>query len=296
MSDTPRIEELKRRVQVDPASIAFAALAEEYRRAGRFDEAIATCQAGLQRHPAYLSAHVTLGRALLELGRFDEAREELAHVLRAAPENLAAIRGLAEIHHRRGELPEALEQYRSALQVAKHDAELEQRVDQIARQVVPVEAAAAVPLTPEPAPTAPMLSDPAAGDPVAVVSARDVAAAPEPAQRPHLELVMRHPRAPESEAEPELRLADSQPDPQVTEPEPEFHTSALDSMQPAEADPAPFAVAAAEQEAEQETVQWVPPAQPVFERSDRTLSALESFLTSIVREKDALAARSADRR
>jgi tetratricopeptide (TPR) repeat protein len=114
MADSPRIEELRRRVQLDPASIAFAALAEEYRRAGRYDEAIATCTAGLQRHPAYLSAHVTLGRALLEVGQFDEAREELEHVLRIAPENLAAIRGLAEIHHRRGELPESHEHYRAA--------------------------------------------------------------------------------------------------------------------------------------------------------------------------------------
>jgi Flp pilus assembly protein TadD len=103
MSENPRIEELKRRVQSDPASIAFAALAEEFRRSGRFEEAIATCTAGLVRHPAYLSAHVTLGRALIEVGRYEDAREELEHVLRLAPENLAAIRGLAEIHHRRGD-------------------------------------------------------------------------------------------------------------------------------------------------------------------------------------------------
>jgi tetratricopeptide (TPR) repeat protein len=112
MPDSPRIEELKRRVQSDPASIAFAALAEEYRRAGRFDEAIETCTAGLVRHPSYLSAHVTLGRALIDVGRLEEAREELQHVLKLAPENLAAIRGLAEIHERvgpvdRGPLEEA---------------------------------------------------------------------------------------------------------------------------------------------------------------------------------------------
>ena len=107
MVDTLRIEELKRRVQLDPASIAFAALAEEYRRAGRFEDAIATCETGLQRHPAYLSARVTLGRALIEVGRYEEARAELERVLRTAPENLAAIRGLAEIHNRGGELPES---------------------------------------------------------------------------------------------------------------------------------------------------------------------------------------------
>jgi len=102
MADSPRIEELKRRVHSDPASIAFAALAEEYRRAGRFDEAIETCNTGLVRHPSYLSAHVTLGRALIEVGRLEDARTELEYVLKLAPENLAAIRGLAEIHHRIG--------------------------------------------------------------------------------------------------------------------------------------------------------------------------------------------------
>jgi len=101
--DSPRIEELKRRVQSDPASIAFAALAEEYRRAERFEEAIETCRAGLVRHPSYLSAHVTLGRSLIEVGRLQNAREELEFVLKLAPENLAAIRGLAEIHKRMGE-------------------------------------------------------------------------------------------------------------------------------------------------------------------------------------------------
>ena len=87
---------------MDPASIVFAALAEEYRKAGRIDEAIETCRAGLERHPAYLSARVTLGRALIEKGEFREARTHLEQVVRQAPENLAAIRALAEIHHRGG--------------------------------------------------------------------------------------------------------------------------------------------------------------------------------------------------
>jgi tetratricopeptide (TPR) repeat protein len=123
MADNPRIEELRRRVQADPASIAFAALAEEFRRAGRYREAIETCRTGLQRHPSYLSARVTLGRSLVEVGQFDEAREVLEHVLRAAPENLAAIRALADIHERQGETPEAaLEHYRAVIQVATQES------------------------------------------------------------------------------------------------------------------------------------------------------------------------------
>src|SRR5882672_9376884 len=99
----PRIEELRRRVQKDPTSIAFAQLAEEYRRVGGYEEAVDACRAGLARHPAYLSARVTLARALMELARYDEAQAELDIVLDLALDNLAAIRALAEIHQRRGE-------------------------------------------------------------------------------------------------------------------------------------------------------------------------------------------------
>ncbi len=109
MSDTPRIkriEDLRRRADSDPASLVFAALAEEYRRAGRLEEAIATCRAGLEHHPAFLSARVTLGRALIEVGELEEAKDVLKHVVNAAPENLAAIRALAEIHSRQGALDE----------------------------------------------------------------------------------------------------------------------------------------------------------------------------------------------
>jgi len=103
MSDNPRIEALRRRLQKDPASIAFAQLAEEYRRGGDYQQAITICRDGLTRHPGYLSAQVTLGRALIELGQFDEARKELEAVLSVAPDNLAAIRALAEIHQHVGE-------------------------------------------------------------------------------------------------------------------------------------------------------------------------------------------------
>jgi tetratricopeptide (TPR) repeat protein len=105
MTENPRIEELRRRVQSDPTSIAFAALAEEYRRAGRYEEAIEVCRGGLMRHPAYISARVTLGRALLEVNKLDEAASELEQVLKIAPENLTATRTLTEIVARRGAQP-----------------------------------------------------------------------------------------------------------------------------------------------------------------------------------------------
>jgi tetratricopeptide (TPR) repeat protein len=99
--DNPRIDDLRRRVERDPTSIAFAQLAEECRRSGDPEEAVRVARAGLEQHPLYLSARVTLGRALAELGRFDEAKTEFQHVLAAAPDNLVALRSMANLHQQR---------------------------------------------------------------------------------------------------------------------------------------------------------------------------------------------------
>ena len=141
MPDNQRIEDLRRRVQKDPASIAFAQLAEECRRVGQVQESVDICRAGLAIHPRYLSARVTLGRGLIELNQLDEALGELELVLKSAPENLAAIRGLAEIHHRRGNLKEALRQYRLALSHARNDPDLERTVQELARDIEPAASA-----------------------------------------------------------------------------------------------------------------------------------------------------------
>src|SRR5215208_6690508 len=163
MAENPRIEELRRRVQADPASIAFAALAEEFRRVGRYEDAIETCRSGLQRHPAYLSARVTLGRALIETGDYDGAREELDTVLRSAPENLAAIRGLAQIHERLGHAAE-MDPHLAAMMHA--EAERVAVLPKPAPRPEPV-APPPAPLPPEPQPAAAFdlrVPDPPASD------------------------------------------------------------------------------------------------------------------------------------
>jgi len=150
VADTTRIDDLRRRLQKDPASIAFAQLAEEYRRAGKYQDAVDTCRSGLRRHSGYVSARVTLGRALLELGDLDGAHAELTDVLRTAPQNLAAIRGLAEIHRRRGELREALDQYRTAFELAQNDPAIDTIVRELRRQLAPE--SLRLPVSPPPPP------------------------------------------------------------------------------------------------------------------------------------------------
>jgi tetratricopeptide (TPR) repeat protein len=135
VSEPSRIEDLRRRVQKDPASIAFAQLAEECRRASQHEEAVKVCRAGLAIHPGYLSARVTLGRALLALDQLNEAQHELQAVRVAAPDNLAAVRSLAEIFHRRGELADALTHYQQALSLARSDPELQRTVSDLTRDL-----------------------------------------------------------------------------------------------------------------------------------------------------------------
>src|SRR4249920_2347757 len=81
-------------------SSAFGPIAERFRRAGDLDRAVSLCREGLRKFPNHISARVTLGWALLEQGKYDDAREELEQVLRRRPDNLAAIRALAELHDR----------------------------------------------------------------------------------------------------------------------------------------------------------------------------------------------------
>jgi tetratricopeptide (TPR) repeat protein len=100
-----------------------------------FQEAVDVCRAGLGVHPGYVSARVTLGRALSALHQYEPAQQELEQVLRSAPENLAALRGLADVLQRQGELDQSLAQYRAALTLVRHDPDLEQTIAELERQL-----------------------------------------------------------------------------------------------------------------------------------------------------------------
>lgn len=107
-----RIRDLKRRLELDPGSRLFVALAEEYRKTGRLAEALSTLQRGLLAHPGYLSAHVALGRAYLEAGQITEAIAAFSKVLAQDPGNLVSARSLADIYLSRGESVEAVKKYK----------------------------------------------------------------------------------------------------------------------------------------------------------------------------------------
>lgn len=125
MASSDHLEDLRRRVQSDPTSIAFAQLAEEQRRLGQLAEAVATCRTGLATHPGFMSARVTLGRALLALGHLDDAAVELQTAVTGSPDSLAAQRALGDTLRQQGRIDEALVRYDAALRLAPNDPDLD---------------------------------------------------------------------------------------------------------------------------------------------------------------------------
>jgi tetratricopeptide (TPR) repeat protein len=91
------IERLEKLVSDDRGAPAFSALAEAHRRAGRPDVAAQVARDGLVLRPEQLAGRVALGLALLDLGRMEEARGELAQVLESLPDHAVAKRAFEEL-------------------------------------------------------------------------------------------------------------------------------------------------------------------------------------------------------
>lgn len=115
------IERLKEKINKDPNSKLFVPLAEEYKKAGMFDEAIDALIQGLERQPNYLSARVSLGKIYIERGMPAEARTEFEQVIAAIPDNLYAHKKLAEIYRDLGERQNAVKAFKTVLQLNPMD-------------------------------------------------------------------------------------------------------------------------------------------------------------------------------
>lgn len=100
MAVPSEIEKLERRWLDNVKGLTFVPLAEAYRKAGRFDEAFQALEIGLQNHPEYVPAHIVRGRCCLDVADDAQAEEAFSTVLNLDPENIIALKGLADIHER----------------------------------------------------------------------------------------------------------------------------------------------------------------------------------------------------
>src|SRR5258706_11436826 len=109
---TRKIEELRFRLKTDPKNRLFYPLAEELRKVSQFTEAEHVLRTGLTHHPTYLSAWVSLGRVLRELGKHADAVESLSKAMQLDPGNVVAARLLADAYLALGEKVEAIKKYK----------------------------------------------------------------------------------------------------------------------------------------------------------------------------------------
>ena len=73
-----RLEMLEKLTSAGQAdAFAWYGLAMEYRKLGRFDEALATFQTLRSHHPEYVAMYLMAGQLLLEKNRAPDAREWL---------------------------------------------------------------------------------------------------------------------------------------------------------------------------------------------------------------------------
>jgi len=136
------IEKLERRFAENPQGLTFAPLAEAYRKSGDPQRALGILVQGLELHPDYIPASIVRGRCHLDLA--DDPAAELAfrHVLGLDPENVIALKALADIGERGARPAEAAEWLRQLLVVDRSNDEAR---EQLARME---EAAAAAALAP----------------------------------------------------------------------------------------------------------------------------------------------------
>jgi tetratricopeptide (TPR) repeat protein len=105
---THAIRRHEERLARDPHSLAFAQLADLYRKVGRTGEAIALCRTGLGRYPQYVTARLILAKTLVAEGQVDDALAELDAILETSPHDVQSQRLAAELRRRKGDLDGAV--------------------------------------------------------------------------------------------------------------------------------------------------------------------------------------------
>jgi tetratricopeptide (TPR) repeat protein len=111
------------RLARDRESLAFAQLADLYRKAGRTSEAVALCREGLQRWPHYTTARLILAKTLLGEGQLEAAQAEVDAMLQTSPKDVQCHRLAAEVHRRAGRLDAAVVHLEQAVGLDPGDRE-----------------------------------------------------------------------------------------------------------------------------------------------------------------------------
>ena len=134
---TDDIKTLTTRLADEPSSLAFLDLGEALRRRGQLDAAYKVARGGLSRYPALADAHDLLGRILGDQGDLAGAFDAWAEALRFDPMRIGALKGIAFLYFRAGDVPAALEHLRRAAEIDPDDPTIIQAIERVRSSVSP---------------------------------------------------------------------------------------------------------------------------------------------------------------
>lgn len=152
MASSARIEELRKKFEENPRRY-FAPLANEYRKAGDIEQAIAICREYLPQQPGHMSGHIVYGQALFEARQVEEAKAVFETALSLDPENLIALRHLGDLALLIGDSAGARLWYGRVLEADPRNEEIQAQLaslDQPASATPTPLASASIPAAPPP--------------------------------------------------------------------------------------------------------------------------------------------------
>jgi tetratricopeptide (TPR) repeat protein len=156
------IRTLTTRLAEEPDSLAFLELGEALRRRGQLDAAYKVTRGGLSRYPALAGAHDLMARILGDQGDLAGAFDAWAEALRFDPMRIGALKGIAFLYFRAGDVPAALEHLRRAADVDPDDESITQAIERVRGGITPNAPTSSSPApveAPAPAPDSGVLLD-----------------------------------------------------------------------------------------------------------------------------------------
>ena len=146
------IRALSAQLAQDPQSLVFLRLGEALRRKGQLDAALRVAMNGLERHPHLADAHDLYARILTDKREYERAFDEWDMAVRIAPNHTGALKGLAFLYFKVGDLAQAESHLEAARKVEPDDPSIDQAIAMMrAGESPPAPAPPPEPVTP-PAP------------------------------------------------------------------------------------------------------------------------------------------------
>src|SRR6184192_355057 len=115
------VKKLSAELAQDPDSLVFLRLAKLLRHKGLLDAAHRVALTGLERHPHLADAHDLYARILADKRDYERAFDEWDMTLRIAPNHIGALKGLAFLYFKVGDVGQAVAHLEAARQHAPDD-------------------------------------------------------------------------------------------------------------------------------------------------------------------------------